>query len=100
MTKKDYITKKQEFLSKIEGLYNDLKTLESTYIESNKPFDVGEVVSVVNGESVPEKGIVDGYEISYIDEIVPVIKKIKKDGTKSQHKLWVWSTSKIYSYII
>lgn len=94
MIKDEYIKEKNLILSKIDELKKDLKVLESQYIETNSPFEIGELVLVTNGET-SEKGFVDGYEVDWSNDIIPIIKKIKKDGSKSQHKIWVWTNSTI-----
>lgn len=94
MTKDDYIKEKGLIQSKIDELKQNLKVLESQYIEKNKSFEIGELVLVTNGET-SEKGFVDGYEVDFLLNINPIIKKIKKDGSKSQHKIWVWTNSTI-----
>lgn len=94
MTKDEYKKEKGLIQLKIDELKNELKVLDSQYIEKNKSFEIGELVLVTNGET-PEKGFVDGYEVDFLLNINPIIKKIKKDGSKSQHKIWVWANSTI-----
>lgn len=94
MTKDEYIKEKGLIQSKIDELKQNLKVLESQYIETNSPFEIGELVLVNNGSTI-EKGIVDNYEVDWTNNITPIIKKIKKDGSKSQHKIWVWTSGKI-----
>lgn len=96
MTKEDYLLEKKTISDNIEKLKSDLKLLETKYIEESAPFKIDDLVMVIHGDNDSEKGIVDGFEIDYYNgDIKPIVKKIKKDGTKSQHKVWLWYNTKI-----
>jgi len=96
MTKEHYFQEKDDILENIEKLRENLKSLEIKYIEENAPFKIEDLVMVTNGDNNSEKGIVDGFEVDYYNaDIKPIVKKIKKDGTKSQHKVWLWYNAKI-----
>jgi hypothetical protein len=95
MSKEEYLLEKTTISENIEKLRKDLKSLEIKYIEESAPFKIDDLVMVSQNDNESEKGIVDGFEVDYTGDIKPIVKKIKKDGTKSQHKIWVWHSSKI-----
>jgi hypothetical protein len=90
MTKEDFIIEKNSILFQIDELKTKMKELESQYIEKNREFKDGDVVLVTIGPGRTETGIVDGYEKTYFDDIKPIIKKIKKDGSPSQHRVHLY----------
>ena len=100
MTKLEYIENKQKIEDTIRDLRQQLKSLESQYIESNRIFKDGEKVKITTkehpfwtiskGKSVsgisPKRerfAFVYEYEL-FCDEPKPVLKKCKKDGTMSK----------------
>lgn len=95
MTENEYLEEKNIILNQIKDLNDRLKGLNSEYIENNSPFSIGELVSVIDINGTSERGIVSGYEVTYLNKVEPIVHKIKKDGSKSQHKVWIWHNSKI-----
>lgn len=94
MNKEEYNKKLTEFdaqISKISALKTNLKI---EYINANKPFDIGQKVKVIKNTQ-NQFGFIRGYEVDYNYEIKPVIYKMKKDGTESQIRLYVWYDDKI-----
>jgi hypothetical protein len=74
---------KEEYISKLEELENAKVDLRREYIESNKPYPIGSKVKVTYKVGYePVIGIVDSYKISGWDIVIPVLHKVKKDGTK------------------
>jgi len=94
MTKETFVRQKVELNGKIDELRQVINKLKAEYIEANKPFNLGDKVKVIKGKSV-EFGVVTGFEIRYSNSVECVLNKLKKDGTQSQIKLYVWGAEKI-----
>ena len=93
-SKLQYQKEKEKITDQIQGLKNTLRDLELKYIEENRPFNYGDRVNVINtGNSTIEEGIVRDFEVDWLNNIKTNVCKIKKDGTSSQHKIYVYSTS-------
>jgi hypothetical protein len=78
---------REEYVKKREALQQELSELLMEYIGSNSPLPIGTKVKVHYkhyGANYPtgyyEYGIITGYD-TYLDEIIPIVAKIKKDGT-------------------
>ena len=79
---------KEEFIKQKVKLEDALEELKKEYLESNSVLSNGTKVVVhhrhYGGEIISgydEYGIVVGYELSVLDEVKPIIAKMKKDGT-------------------
>ena len=85
MTKEEYVAKATE-LTKRE------QELKKEYIASNSPIKLGTKVKVTihyrHLDDDVEYGILTGYTCKY-DEVLPVVAKIKKDGTQSKNNVWI-----------
>jgi hypothetical protein len=102
---------KQEFNTQMQFLQDELfilntakQSLMDAYIEANKQFKVGELIEVVTpkvlhrqivecriienvrGKEIVNQAFVAGWEISIGNNVVPILYKIKKDGTQSLHR--------------
>lgn len=103
MKKAEYKEKKELILENISQLRESFRNLEEKYIKENAEFVDGDKVEVNttgrNDEIIKEYGVVQGH-IIYYDNVIPILYKIKKDGTISKHRLHIYSTSAIYKLII
>lgn len=96
----DSIMEKCNFLSLKAELKERLKQLEEEYIRTNSPLEVGTKVKVVTPiphttKQLEEYGIILGYKCEY-DNVVPVVAKMKKDGTPSKNGcVWIRHNSTI-----
>jgi hypothetical protein len=92
MTKSEYIKNKQKIEDQIRDLRQKLKYLKSEYIEANRIFKDGEKVKVTNATNSKEKfAFVYGYTVdSFSNDLVPKIKRCKKDGTMSKVNDYLW----------
>lgn len=99
MNKSDYQIEKKGLDEQLSQLRENVKSLNSEYIEDNSEFKAGQKVELTIPESkswndkiFPEyKEIVfiGGYEISYGDNVTPWFWKCKRDGNQSKHKVWI-----------
>jgi len=93
---------KKEYLEKREALYQQMEDLKHEYIMSNSKIPNGTKVKIHykhHGANCPtgydECGIVLGYEI-YLGDVIPIVAKMKKDGTPhATAKLFVSTTANI-----
>ena len=93
---------KEEYVAKLDALKNEMADLKFEYIKSNSKFPNGTKVKIHYkhyGANCPtgydEYGIVLGYDISF-DEVIPIVAKMKKDGTAhSTARLCVSTTANI-----
>ena len=93
---------KKEYLEKREALYQQMENLKQEYIRSNSKFPNGTKVKIHYkhyGANCPTGydvyGIVIGYEI-YFDEVIPIVAKMKKDGTAhATARIYVSTTANI-----
>ena len=93
---------REEYVAKLNALRKQLRDLEAEYIRSNSTIPVGTKVKIHYkhyGANCPtgydECGIVIGYEI-YLDEVRPIVAKMKKDGTAhATAKLYVSYTANV-----
>lgn len=91
MTKEKYNQEMEDIHYQKKLLFEREKIVQEKYIEANKPFEIGDKVQNNRGE----KGFVIGYEVGYSSKVVPLLKKMKKDGTQSSIKLFYWSYDKL-----
>lgn len=99
MNKSYFETRKSEIQSEIDSWRQELKDLEDEYISSNQKFPIGSKVCITTPEHekynmfnrkiiVPEEkrfAYITGYNI-IANEVVPILMKVKKDGTISKIK--------------
>ena len=93
---------REEYLEKRRTLHKQLEDLSAEYIRSNSKFPKGTKVKIHYkhcGANYPtgydEYGIVLGYKM-YFDEVIPIVAKMKKDGTAhATARLYVSSTANI-----
>lgn len=95
MTKEDY----QEQLVDLENAINKLK---EDYIKANQKGKIGQKVKVTFKETIyinspnynlpkTEEGIIESFEIdNWEDNVIPIIQKLKKDGTLYQRNTRLW----------
>lgn len=106
MTKEEYIKQKEVLIMKIEQIKAQIKKLDKAYIEANKKFESMDIVeittpkrkvtNIITGEkeTLPDSkrmGIVIENYIDWENNVVPFVKKMKKDGTMSKHKDYITS---------
>jgi len=104
MNKEQFLKSKKYLEGRILEIKEDIQQLEEQYIADNREFEDGEKVRVVIHDhtkwmygvetTVPEDTIfafVGGYKINYKSDIVPILKKCKKDGTISEHNLNIYT---------
>ena len=97
MEKLDFLQRKKQIEYNIYLLKNELSSLKAEYIESNQKFEIGELIKVI----IPEIkflnrviegevlfGYVDGFEINYGGQVLPILYKQKQDGSKSKLRLY------------
>lgn len=104
MDKERFLERKRHIQSEIESWEKELRDVEEEYISSNQKFPVGSKVCITTPahmewflrtrekELCPEKkryAYVVGYEISYNDEVGPILMKAKKDGTISKNRDYI-----------
>lgn len=104
MTKEEFKSKKEIINSKMNELKNKMIKLEKEYIESNVKYPIGSKVCITTPAStntrlgnlesvtVPEikqYAYVKDYIIDFFDNIEPLFRRVKKDGTMSEVNLFV-----------
>ena len=93
---------REEYVAKLNALKNEMADLKFEYIKSNSKFPNGTKVKIHYkhyGANCPtgydECGIVLGYDISF-DEVIPIVAKMKNDGTAhATARLYVSTTANI-----
>lgn len=90
MNKEEFQTKKNDINSKIRELKSQKIQLEKEYIESNMKYPIGSKVCITTNES-KRYAYVKDYRIDFYDNIEPLFNEVKKDGTMSKMRLYVWS---------
>jgi len=84
---------REEFLKKDAELIEKRKALKAEFVRTNSPLKPGTKVKVIHANAV-EYGFIDGYKFE-CDRVVPVVKKMKKDGTPSKLNVFMWWSSKV-----
>jgi len=86
---------KEEYIQKKNSLMSAINELTEEYVKSNSRIPNGTKVKITQmcSNVVPEKvyAVHYGYLVGYhceFDEVRPIIKKLKKDGTPSMVNLW------------
>ena len=93
---------RKEYLEKLNALQKEMADLKLEYIKSNSKIPNGTKVKIHYNRYVSnypngydEYGIVLGHEI-YMDDVIPVVAKMKKDGTAhATARLYVTSASNV-----
>ena len=82
---------KEEYLKKRDALRKQLEELKAEYIKTNSPIKNGTKVKISGkhwGDTMHDDyAYLVGYTCEY-DNVVPILKKIKKDGTPSMVNYW------------
>lgn len=79
----------EEFIKKDCELIQQRAKLKEEFIRTNSPIKSGTKVKVTRkGTNTVEYGILSKYDCEF-HKIIPVINKIKKDGTPAKVKIWV-----------
>jgi hypothetical protein len=90
MTHQEFTDKWVNINHSIHELQVELKNLERDYVEENMPYPIGTKVKVTRNGSV-FYGIVTGAELDVVNQVSPIIMRMKKDGTPSKNtKIWFW----------
>ena len=98
MKKSEFLQKKYQLENHISELKSELCSLKKEYIESNINFEIGELIKIVFPEQknfnrkIEERvefGYVDGFELNYNSQVIPILFKQKNDGSKSKIRLYV-----------
>jgi len=90
-----YKQQNDDISDKISKLRLEQNNLRLAYIENNRPFDYCQKVAIYKKENFKENGIVHSFELGYNLEVSTIVHKIKKDGTMSQHKIWIYGDETI-----
>lgn len=93
MTKEEYQKRLKALSDEAYRIKIDMDCLKQEYIDANRPCEVGDRVDKVFSDGSIEPGIVSGFEIDLDDEVKPIMRQIKKDGTASIRKIYVWRDS-------
>ena len=97
MEKSDFLQRKKQIEDNIYQLKKELSSLKAKYIESNQNFEIGELIKVIIPEIkfqnrvIEEEilfGYVDGFDINYSGQVLPILFKQKQDGSKSKLRLY------------
>lgn len=106
MTREEYISQRKELEKKIALLEAEKLELDKAYIKANKKFENMDIVEITTParevtnlstgmkETLPESkrmGIVVENYIDWKNNVVPFVKKMKKDGTMSKNKDYITS---------
>lgn len=97
MDKQTYQAKYKELFNQRSALTEELRLLEEQYIEANKPCEVGDTVEAESRNGFKQKAIVTGFHVGSSGNVEPYLRKAKKDGTASQHKVY-WYDAAIIHY--
>lgn len=98
MDKREFLYRKKLVMGQIHALNTNLDKLEEKYIKENAKFKIGEKVKIITppykyySVSTGEEKITNhnerfafiaGFEIDYKGDVIPILKKAKKDGSIS-----------------
>lgn len=98
MTREEFREKYAEIKKQETALKISMGKLKNDFIQSNKQFNVGDKVKVTDGRTgAVEIGFVREYFINALDEVRPIIGKIKKNGEihpnrNIEYRLWAHDT--------
>ena len=105
MNKNEFIQESKALIAKKHAINAKLEALQEAYILQRKKFRVGQLIEVVTPKLIETniigstkvdsarsreyvvEAFVAGWEIALNNEVVPILFKVKKDGTQSQHRL-------------
>jgi len=65
------------------------------YLSKNSPFKIGEKVKITSKNNLIQFGFIHDHRITYSNTIEPIIAGIKKDGSQSSRKIFIWGNEKI-----
>lgn len=88
MLKLEYVTKRNE-------LQRQLIELKNEYIKSNSVFPYGTKVKTTPSVGEAEYGFVIGYECDALNNVVPIVAKMTKNGTPHKTARLYVGSSKI-----
>jgi len=91
MTKKEYLQKvgTWEGIAKLSA--QQLARAKENYIASNKMLNEGDHVKVTDHVNHTEViGIVTGFHLNNLNNVIPYVSKIFEDGTPSHNTHWVY----------
>lgn len=97
MDKQTYQTRYKELFDQRSRLTEQLRDLEEQYIEANKPCEIGDTVEAESGSGRKQMAIVMDFKADSSGSIIPYLRKAKKDGTASNHKVY-WYDAVIVHY--
>lgn len=83
----------EEYEKQDESLRQQRVSLRERFLDENKPCEKGSLVAVTTSGGII-KGVVTGFQISW-QQVQPIVKRLKKDGTPSKENLVIFS-----SYVI
>lgn len=86
---------KEKYQTQLEFLQAQIHDLKNDYINAHKLCDADTLVEVKRRSGEIEKAIVTGFKITWIFEVEPILRKVRKDGTISNMGVRVWSGDKI-----
>lgn len=93
MTYEQFIERVNEVEDQIAQLTQEKESIIDSYIEANAEFKVGDKVKVGEGEDA-QYGFVDYIKIKFFEynvDFLYLLKKMKKDGTPSNHTMYYWN---------
>ena len=86
MTKEEYLNREESLKNKIEEIREEIKNLRKQYIKDNIPYPIGTKVKI-ESKNYPDSpkgvrvGVVTDFDVSFHGDVMPIIMKMKKDGT-------------------
>lgn len=96
MDKQTYQAKHKELFDERTKLTEELRLLEEQYIEANKPCEIGDAVEAEARNGFKQKAIVTGFNVDSNGNIKPYLRKAKKDGSASHHKVYWYDAETIH----
>jgi len=104
MNQETYKTELERIYNETHKLAQDRIKLKDDYVLEHSDFEIGEKVRVITrqsenfGKITPEKIELGFISSRYVDDkglIKYEVNKVKKDGSQSSHKLYVWYNNRI-----
>lgn len=92
MTEQEFRNEKQFLKGRIKTFKDSIELLEKEYIETNKPFKIGDRI---RNTTYGDFGFVNGFELDYNDNIKPIAYKEKKDGTPSKQNMYIYNLDQV-----
>ena len=78
MTKEQYLESKESIHKKASSLTKELKVLRDSYIDSNKPCNIGDSVEIINEAGRKIEGIASSFSIGSNQEVY--VDAVKENG--------------------